>query len=237
MDIAAAAAAARSAGRTIITESDGKRILSAFGIAVPAFREVEIEGDVREAVKQLVPPFVLKAVCADIIHKSDLGAVEVNLRDEEALVCAIDRMTETLKSRNLVPERWLVEEMVHGGVECTIGGVMDGEFGPMVMFGLGGIFIELFADVAFRICPIDEIDAHEMIRELRCSAIFHGARGKEPISIKVLVDALIAVGGEDGVMVRCSKEISEIDINPLIANGEGVVAVDARFVLTRGHGV
>ena len=102
----------------------------------------------------------------------------------------------------------------------------------MVMAGLGGILVELMGDVAFRICPIEKVDAVEMLRELRGAALFRGARGREPASFDALVDALLKVGGKNGVLMGCADAVSEIDVNPIIVTRDAAIAVDARFILT-----
>ena len=101
----------------------------------------------------------------------------------------------------------------------------------MVMVGLGGIFVEVLKDVAFRICPITELDAREMIEELRAAPLFHGVRGGEAVSIDAIVRTLVTLGGDDGLFLQCAREVAEIDINPLIVTRDRAVAVDARFVL------
>jgi acetyl-CoA synthetase (ADP-forming) len=111
--------------------------------------------------------------------------------------------------------------------------MVDQSFGPLVMFGLGGIFVEVLRDVTFRICPITGVDALEMIRDLRGAPILYGARGGLVVDEAKLVEALLAVGGEGGLLLDCADEVGELDINPLIASDRGVVAVDARVVLTK----
>ena len=133
---------------------------------------------------------------------------------------------------------FLIEQMAAPGHAIVIGGVCDPCFGPVVMFGLGGIMVEVLHDVAFRICPITSIDAREMIAELRGSAILFGARGGIAISETILVETLLAVGGADGLLLALPADIVEVDINPLLVSATGAVAVDARFILAPGpmHG-
>ena len=128
---------------------------------------------------------------------------------------------------------FLIEEMAPAGQEVVIGGVRDPQFGPLVMVGLGGIFVEVLADVAFRICPIDGRDAGEMLDELKGAAILKGARGRTPVRREAIVDALLRIGGAGGLLMNHADDISEADINPLIVSDQGAVAVDARFVLTK----
>ena len=112
-----------------------------------------------------------------------------------------------------------------------IGGLRDPQFGPLVMVGLGGIFVEILKDVSFRLCPITRIDAEEMIAELKGTAILKGARGTKPASIEAIIDVLLKVGGDNGLLMQHAADISEADINPLIVSDTAAVAVDARFIL------
>ncbi len=125
--------------------------------------------------------------------------------------------------------------MAPPGQEIVVGGVRDPQFGPLVMAGLGGVFVEVLADVAFRICPITRLDAEEMLDELKGAALLKGARGRTPASRAAIVDVLLKVGGEDGLLMRHAADIQEADINPLIVSEDAAVAVDARFVLTSGE--
>jgi acetyl-CoA synthetase (ADP-forming) len=122
--------------------------------------------------------------------------------------------------------------MVSKGHEIVIGGYRDETFGPVMMFGLGGIFVEVLQDVTFRICPITEADAREMIQDLRAAALLKGARGGISVPDEIIVDALLSVGGEQGLFYELTDLIQELDINPLLANEQGVIALDARIVLS-----
>jgi acyl-CoA synthetase (NDP forming) len=141
-------------------------------------------------------------------------------------------MSTLPKIRAARVEGWLIEEMAPAGQEIVIGGLRDPDFGPLVMVGLGGIFVEVLADVSFRICPISRLDAEEMIADLKGAAILNGARGRKPVSVDAIIDVLLKVGGEDGLLMRYGEEIKELDVNPLIVSDNGAVAVDARFILT-----
>ena len=143
---------------------------------------------------------------------------------------------EMMASPAIVASRidgFLIEEMAPRGQEMVIGGLRDPHFGPLVMAGLGGIFIEVLADVAFRICPIERRDAEEMLDELKGAAVLKGVRGRRPASREAIVTALLRVGGEGGLLMDLAAEIQEADINPLIVSDAGAVAVDARFLLTK----
>lgn len=225
--------AARERQAEALDEPAAKEILKSAGIRVPRSVLVPAEGDLRSGASDLRPPLALKVVAPGLVHKSDVGGVRLDLRDAAAVAMAAEDLLGTLRAQGIEPQSWLVEEMAPRGTEVVVGGTMDPEFGPMVMVGLGGIFVEVLEDVAFRICPIAERDAREMLQELKGLALLRGARGREPADIDAIVDVLLRVGGEEGLLVRGAQEIAEIDINPLIVSREAAVAVDARFILQR----
>jgi acetate---CoA ligase (ADP-forming) subunit beta len=222
---------ARAQGLDALDEPAGKKILKSAGIRVPRSAVVEAGRDLRAAASDLQPPLVLKVVATGVVHKSDVGGVRLNLRNTEEVAAAGDDMLRALRSRAIEPQAWLVEEMARPGTELVVGGTMDPEFGPMVMVGLGGVLVEVLDDVAFRICPIDERDARDMLDELQGAALLRGARGSEPANIDAIVDVLLRVGGENGLLVAGAHELAEMDINPLIVSSDAAVAVDARFIL------
>ena len=222
---------ARAEGLAALDEPTGKRILADAGISVPRSVIVDSLGNLRAAADALKAPYVLKVVAQGVVHKSDVGGVRLNLADTDALATAGLEVSILMSAQGIEPQSWLVEELAPRGIEVVIGGTMDPEFGPMVMVGLGGIFVEVMKDVSFRICPICELDALQMIDELKGALILRGARGGEPVSIEAIVEVLMCLGGEGGVLMACEQELSEVDINPLIVSKEGAVAVDARFIL------
>ena len=223
---------ARREGRAALDEPMGKALLAAHGIAVPRSVLVHGAAEVTGAIAQLMPPFVAKVVSPDILHKSDAGGVKVRLQSAAEVQQAIAAMGALPVIAQSRIEGFLVEEMAPPGQEIVIGGVRDADFGPLVMVGLGGIFVEVLADVAFRICPITPLDAEEMIAELKGRAILEGARGGRPVSKPAIVDTLLKLGGADGLLMRHRSDIREADVNPLIVSERGAIAVDARFVLT-----
>jgi acetyl-CoA synthetase (ADP-forming) len=232
-DVHAVLRAVRAKGWAALDEPSGKGLLASFGIGVPAFRVVEGPGGLPEVGRMLRPPYVLKAVAPEIVHKSEFGAVKVGLGSIAAVGTALEAMQATLAGKGISPQRWLVEEMVPSGIECVIGGMTDPEFGPMVMVGLGGMFVEIMGDVVFRICPIERRDAEDMVSELRGLPLLRGARGREPVCVEALIEVLLKLGSADGVLMRCAGEVAEIDINPLIVTRDRAIAVDARFILRR----
>jgi succinyl-CoA synthetase beta subunit len=231
MDPGSTIAEARALGRASLDEATGKRLLALYGIAVP--RSVVVAGaeDAGHALHQITFPVAVKVVSSDILHKSDAGGVRVNLKTVADVQNAIREMAELPAIARARVDGWLIDEMAPAGQEVVIGGLRDPNFGPLVMVGLGGIFVEVLSDVAFRICPITRIDAEEMLDELKGSAVLNGARGREAASREAIVDVLLKMGGEGGLLVAHAGEIREADINPLIVSPTGAVAVDARFIL------
>lgn len=226
-------AKAREAKRAALDELAGKRLLAAFGIAVPKSLMMHDANEAAAACATLKAPFALKVVSPDILHKSDAGGVAVGLNGAAEVEAAVRAMMAHPEINGARVDGFLVEEMAPAGQEIVIGGLRDPQFGPLVMVGLGGIFVEVLKDVSFRICPITRVDAEEMLAELRGAALLDGARGRKPVSREAIVDALLKVGGEGGLLMTHAADIAEADINPLIVSAEGAVAVDARFVLAK----
>ncbi|MFZ9194753.1 MAG: acetate--CoA ligase family protein [Burkholderiales bacterium] len=224
-------AAAKHAGRNALDESAGKQLLAAHGVKVPQSRVAQGIADVDAVMNGLQTPLVVKVMSPDILHKSDAGGVKINLRSAAEVKSAIEGMLNAPKIKGARIEGFLVEEMAPAGHELVIGGLRDPQFGPLVMVGLGGIFVEILKDVSFRLCPITRIDAEEMIAELKGAAILKGARGTKPASMDAIIDVLLKVGGDNGLLMQHAADISEADINPLIVSDTTAVAVDARFIL------
>jgi acyl-CoA synthetase (NDP forming) len=226
-------AEARKNGRAALDEMAGKSVLANFGIATPKSLLIQDVKGAAAACAKLRAPLVLKVVSPDILHKSDAGGVKIGLKNPAEVEDAVRAMMKLPAIANARIDGFLLEEMAPAGQEVVIGGLLDAQFGPMVMVGVGGIFVEVMADVAFRICPITRLDAEEMLDELKGAALLKGARGRKPVSRAAIVDALMKVGGEGGLLMMHANDIAEADINPLIVSETGAVAVDARFVLTK----
>ena len=223
-------AAAISAGRGALPESEGKALLAQYGIEVPCSRVVAGADEAAAAVAGLDGPFVVKVVSTEILHKSDAGGVAVGLADGTAVARAIREMAGRPAIAAAAVEGYLVEEMAPAGLEVAVGAIRDPQFGPMVMVGLGGIFVEVLGDVSFRLCPIDPGEAAAMLDDLKGAALLDGARGSAAVSRGAIVDALLKIGGEGGLMLR-EDAVAEIDVNPLVATADAAVAVDARVIL------
>jgi len=219
--------AALHRGQRALSEYESKKLLSLYGI--PVARE-ELSRSVDEAVSAadgLGFPVVLKACSAELLHKSERGCIELNLRDKRDVREAYERI---IRSVDLELEGVLVQEMVPGQRELVVGLNRDPQFGPCVMLGIGGIMTEVFQDTVFRMAPFDMVEAKDMTEELRFKTILGSFRGQKPVDMDILCRTLIVVG-QIGLEL---ETISELDINPMIITPEGrLVAVDALVVLRR----
>jgi acetyl-CoA synthetase (ADP-forming) len=222
--------AARARGRTVLDEPAAKRVLAAFGLAVP--RGELVAPGAAPVLDGLEGPLVAKLVSPDAIHKSDLGGVRLALRGAAAAEGAVRELEQLARGGGLRLDGVLLEEMAPPGVELVIGGLIDARFGPVLMLGLGGVFVEVFGDTVFRVCPIDRQDAREMIDDLRGAPLLRGARGRAPADEGAVIESLLAIGGAGGLLESLAAEISELDVNPLIVSARGAVACDARIVLS-----
>lgn len=224
-------AAAKKERRTALDEIAGKQLLASFGVMVPKSVLAKTAADVAAAIAGMQAPFALKVMSPEILHKSDAGGVKIGLKNAGELIEAITVMAAAPQIKVAQVDGWLIEEMAPAGQEVVVGAVRDPNFGPLVMVGLGGIFVEILADVAFRICPITRLDAVEMLDELKGVALLDGARGRVRASREAIIDVLLKIGGDNGLLMRHVDDFTEADINPLIVSADGAVAVDARFVL------
>ncbi len=211
-------------GQTALSEYESKQVLAHYGIPVTRETRVENRENLGEAIKKIGYPLVLKGCSPDIAHKTEKGLICVDIRNNDEAFAAFDKIMDGMNgSANSV----LVQEMVWGKRELVTGLTRDPQFGPCVMFGLGGIFTEILEDVVFRVAPLEKRDAMEMMREIKGCKILDAVRGMAAADMNALSDILIAVG-RIGLE---NKKIKEIDINPLIISGIQLVAVDALIVL------
>ena len=231
MNAASIIRAARESRRGSLDEWNGKKVLADFGIVVPRSAVVTAPDQVAKAVVGLEPPFAVKVMSAEILHKSDAGGVALRLANSDAVREAISTISERPFIHEARVDGYLIEEMSAGGTELVIGAVRDPQFGLMLMVGLGGIFVEVLQDVAFRICPISCSEGFAMLDELRGAQILDGLRGQESVNKEAIVDILFKVGGPNGLLMTLGDDIAELDLNPVIAIGDGAIAVDARFIL------
>ena len=226
-------ALARAGSRNALNEMEGKALLAGYGVNVPRSVRVADTSEVDRRIADKTPPFALKVLSADILHKSDAGGVRLNLVDAASIKSAIEEMTALPTIDTDTIDGFLIEEMAPPGKEVVIGGLSDPQFGPMIMVGLGGVFVEVLKDVSFRLCPITERDAREMLDELRGKAILEGTRGEAAVSLDAIVDLLLKIGGKDGLLTRHGDGIAELDINPVIVGPDSAVAVDVAIVLNK----
>jgi len=225
-------AKARAEGRVTIGDFEARDILEAYGLPIP---RSELAKDADEAVQiaaELGYPVVLKIASPDILHKTDVGGVKVGLSSPSDVRDAFDLMV--YRASKYVPGATIwgctVQQMSPPGLEVLVGMNRDPQFGPLVTFALGGIYVEVLKDATFRIAPFARSEAEEMLGELRASALLDGVRGRPPVDKKATIDALLRIGQ----LVRDFPEIVELDINPLIVydEGQGAVAIDMRLVLS-----
>jgi acyl-CoA synthetase (NDP forming) len=222
----------RSDGRSALDEAASKELLASVGIRVPRSVVLADATTAGAMLDGLTPPFAVKVVSREIPHKSDVGGVALNIRDVAGVAQAIRTMAGKPGIAGKSIDGWLVEEMIPAGREIVIGGVRDPHFGPMMMVGLGGIFVEVLKDVSFRICPITEIEANEMLSELRGAAVLDGVRGESPVDRRALVSLMLKIGGASGLLNKLGDEIIEFDLNPVIMSCQDAIAADARIILT-----
>ncbi len=209
-----------------LSEYDSKRVLHEYGIPVTKERLVKGQKDAVAAAEEIGYPVVIKATGPELTHKTEMDAIRLNLSDAKSVRQAVRELKESTKGQKI--QGLLVQQMVKGQRELVTGLVRDPQFGPCVMFGLGGIYTEILRDVSFRVAPLTEQDALEMMDEIRGKKILESFRGMAAADRQVLAEALVAMGriGLD------QEEVSEIDVNPLILTKEGrPVAVDALVVL------
>ncbi len=224
-------AAARAEGRAKLTETEVMQVLEAYGIPVAPYRLAATEEDALEAARGMGWPVVMKVVAERIVHKSDVGGVVVGVEDETALRAAFRRLTTEVPSRAGIGadevRGVLVQAMVAGGKETIIGMTHDPQFGPVLMFGLGGIYVEALGDVVFGVQPVTDVDVREMVRSIRGIRLLEGVRGEPASDLGAIETALQRVSQ----LVGDHPEIREMDVNPWIAFPSGGVAVDGRITV------
>jgi len=220
---------AKAEGRHALLEPEAKLICMEYGIPVTKFKVASNEKQAAEYADEIGYPVVLKIVSPDVIHKSDAGGVMVNLKTPSDVQNAYKKILENVKKYNANAKivGVLVQEMAPQSTETIVGAIKDPQFGPTIMFGLGGIFVEVLKDVNFRIAPITAGDAKEMITQLKAYPLLKGFRNTPPADI----DALVAILVSTSRLVMDNPEIKELDLNPVLAYQSGAKTVDARIIL------
>jgi acetate---CoA ligase (ADP-forming) subunit beta len=223
---------AEKEGRSILTEFESKRILRQAGIPVVETRLAKTQKEAVSLSRKMGFPVVLKISSPEVIHKSDSGGVKLSLNNAAEVKRAYDEILKKVKKQ--YPEAAVhgvsVQKMVRPGTEVIIGTSKDPQFGPVIMFGLGGIFVELLKDVSFRVIPVKGKDAQEMIQEIKGYPLLKGYRGKEPASIAALVEIILKISK----FIEQNSQVKELDLNPIFAYRDKAVAVDARIILEKG---
>ena len=225
-------AKALSEGRTKLLEHEALALAEYYGIPVARYGIALSEDDVEKVIKSVGFPAVAKVVSPDISHKSDVGGVILGIKDVESALKAYKQIMENVKKNvpNARVTGVLYQKMAEPGyIEVIVGATRDPTFGPVIMFGLGGIFVEVLKDVSFRVAPLEPEDAEEMIKEIKTHKILEGYRGMPPRDVESIKDILMKVSK---LMLEVD-EIQDIDLNPIMLyeKGKGAVAVDVRVIL------
>ncbi len=213
-------------GQPTLSEHESKRLLAAYGIPVNEEELVCDAAAAGRAAARLGYPVAVKACSPNLLHKTDRGLVQLGVESAAAVEQAVAKIDDALSDTPI--DGYLVERMVPGLRELIVGAVRDATFGPCVMLGLGGVLVEAVGDVAFRLAPLEQRDAVEMIGELRAQAIFGPFRNEPAADIVALTDVLVAAGR----ILTDNRRIAQIDINPLIISDSRPVAVDALVTLS-----
>jgi acyl-CoA synthetase (NDP forming) len=221
---------ARTQGRKILTEVESKQLLEEAGIPTARARLATSRDAAVQAARDIGFPVVLKVVSPQITHKTDVGGVKLDLKSPEEVAAAFDEIMAA--ARRAAPDATIdgvsVQQMARPGIEVIVGVSTDPQFGPVIMFGLGGVLVEVLKDVSFRIIPIAPRDARQMIREIKGFPLLEGYRGQDPADLAALESLLLRVSE----FVEQQPEVSELDLNPVFAYKDGALAVDARIVLS-----
>ena len=223
-------ASARAQRRLLLTEVESKELLHEAGIPVAMAHLAKKAKRAVEIADELGYPVVMKIVSTDISHKSDVGGVVVGLRDAKAVRQAYKEMLERVAEAapNAKIDGVAIQSMAKQGTEIIVGSTTDPQFGPVLMFGLGGVFVEVLKDVAFRVVPLEERDAKQMVQEIKGLPILQGVRGQDPADLEAIEALILQVSD----FIEAHPEVAGLDLNPVFAYSDGVLAVDARIVLT-----
>ncbi len=212
-----------------LPEPQAKALLNAYGIPTPESVLAHTVKDALKAAESIGYPVVLKVVSPEIIHKSDVGGVKVGIKDVESLRAGYNKLLDDIRAN--VPGAKitgvLVEKMAPPSTEVIIGALRDPQFGPAVMFGLGGIFVEAIKDVSFRLAPVNEKESLDMIKEIKAYPLLNGFRGSPRLDVYTTAKTLLTVSK----IISEIEQIKEIDLNPVLVYPEGIMVVDARVIL------
>lgn len=222
-------AQARAEGRTLLTEVEAKQVLREAGVPATETVLATSRDQAAAEAERIGFPVVLKVVSPDIAHKSDVGGVKLNLGSREAVGAAYDEIMASARAAepNASILGVAVQQMAKQGTEVIIGMTTDAQFGPVMMFGLGGIMVEVLKDVSFRLVPLEDRDASAMISEIKGYPVLTGVRGQPAADMAALKSTIRKVSE----FVEQHPEVRELDLNPVFAYPDGAIAVDARIVV------
>jgi len=225
-------ATARKENRTFLLEPESKQLMKEIGITTTDFQVAKNSKEAIKAASEIGFPIVMKILSPQIIHKTDAGGVKLNINSEKETEKAFKEILANAKKYDSKAEirGVLIEKMVKPSTEIIVGVTRDPTFGPAIMFGLGGIFVELLKDVSFRIAPIKTEDAHEMIHEIKALPMLQGFRGGPNVKLELIVDVLMKISQ---LTIDYIDDILEIDLNPIFAYEDKILTVDARIILTK----
>ena len=216
----------QSEQRKAVLEHEAKMILRKMGIVVPPSTLVKTKEEAIEAASKFGYPAVMKLMSVEVIHKTDYGAVVINLQSEEEVKSTFDDFMNRFSSVDVAGV--LVEKMVGKGLELIIGTNTDPTFGPVILFGVGGVMVEAIKDVVFRLCPTTQPQALQAIEEIKARVLLDGFRGTPKVNKEELSNLIVKLSE---LAWEYKEYIAEMDINPIIANEDGLFPVDARIIL------
>ncbi len=216
-------------GRSILTEFESKKILKQAGISVVETKLAKTQKEAVSLSQKMGFPVALKITSPDVIHKSDSGGVMLSINSVTEVKKAYDEILKKVKKQypDAIIHGVSVQKMVRPGTEVIVGSSKDPQFGPVIMFGLGGIFVELLKDISFRIIPLERRDALEMVKEIKGYPLLQGYRGKEPANISALVEIILKISK----LIEENPQIQELELNPIFVYRDKAVGVDARIIL------
>jgi len=221
--------AALDKGRVQLNEVEAKQLLASAGVPVAQTQLAKTADEAVSAAEDIGYPVVMKIVSPEIAHKSDVGGVVIGVENSDEVRSVFAEINRSVadKAPQAEIDGIAIQAMVPQGTEIIVGSTTDAQFGPVMMFGLGGVFVEILEDVAFRVVPLEAKDASDIVREIKGFPLLDGARGREKADLNSLENLILKVSN----LVDENPEIAELDLNPIFAYSDGVVAVDAHVVL------
>ncbi|OIQ50530.1 succinyl-CoA synthetase subunit beta [Pseudodesulfovibrio hydrargyri] len=216
-------------GHKVMPELEAQKLCAGHSIPCPPTQVAQDKDECVAIAQSIGYPVVMKVLSRQIVHKSDAGGVIVNIRNDEEMAAAFTKMNDAIKKNcpDAKIDGFVIQKMMPSGIEVVVGALRNSQFGPVVMFGMGGIYIEVFKDVEFRLAPLSKEEALRQIEETKIATVLKGVRGQAPCDIDALAELIVNVGK----LICDFEEIKEIDFNPVLSYPDGCVAVDARIVI------